>query len=125
MPVYKFFRLNKDLDKAIVAAKDILMYKSRRGKIQAKLAVKRGDIKYETSLIYLRKEAPDKADQFKRELLLKFPDRKFDEITLLIIALERLIVTCCNCNKEMRSDILVRHLKTCGGEKCPVYWKTI
>ena len=127
MPAYKFFRLNKDLGKAIVAAKDILMYKSRRGKIQAKLAVKRGNIKYETSLIYLRKEAPEKAEQFKRELLQKFPDRKFDEITLLITDLERLRVTCCNCNKEMRSDDLARHLKTCvvSVSRCTVCWKTI
>ena len=121
------FRLPKDIDRAIDVAKDILKYKTARGeKTQAKISVKKDDHEHETSFIYLRKEAPEKVELLKAELLQRFPNGIFDEILLRTTPLVRRQVVCPNCSQEMRSDVLTRHLKTCiKGQFCPVCQKEV
>ena len=92
MDGYKFHHLSKNLNRAIASAKDILKYQSRKEKVQAKLSVKRGNIKYETSLIYLRSENPEIAEQFRNELSIKFEDDTFDEIVLLTKKLQPFVI---------------------------------
>ncbi|MCP4459456.1 MAG: hypothetical protein GY816_15760, partial [Cytophagales bacterium] len=93
---FKFYRLSKNLERAIDAAKDILKYALRMGHLQAKLSVRIGGLQYETPLIYLRKENPQKVDQLKNEVVARFPDVDFDEILLLVGKLTRRIVKCPN-----------------------------
>ena len=57
--VYKLYRLSKNLEKAVEAAKPT----------QAKLSVKTAGNLYETSLIFLRRQDPGKVEQFKMELV--------------------------------------------------------
>ena len=128
MPVdgFKFYRLSKNLHRAIDTAKDILKYGIRKEHLQAKLSVKTEGVQHETSLIFLRKENPEKVDQLKNELVARFPDVDFDEILLLVTKLARRRVKCANCGKEMQSNNLTRHLKSCvKGQYCPVCQKEV
>ena len=112
MEGYKFYRLNKNLDKAIEVAKDILKY--RKPPVEVKMTVTRDGRKFETELIYLHTVNPQKVMQLKRQLVARFPDGKFSEILLLMKKIERNTVSCPNCNRSMRSNHLTRHLKTCA-----------
>ena len=123
--LYKIHNLSNDLEEVLEAAKSIILSSLSNGPTQAKLSVVRKDIKYDTALIYLRKEDATKAEQFKTELLLKFPDGEFDKIDLLTTKIIMPRDTCSNCGKEMQCNNLARHVKTCGGEKCPVCLKKV
>ena len=123
---YKFYRLSENLESATATAKDILKYGIRKEHLQAKLSVKTGGVQYETTPIFLREEKPEKVDRLKNEILTKFPDVKFTEILLLVGKLTRKSVKCPNCNEEMRSDNLSRHLKSCANDQyCPVCQKEV
>ena len=123
--LYTIHNLPNDLEEALEASKGILLSSVSKEPTQAKLSVIRKDIKYDTVLIYLREENATKANQFKTELLQKFPDGEFDKIVLLTTKIIMPRDTCSNCGKEMQSNNLPRHLKACGGEKCPVCLKKI
>ena len=126
MEGYKFYKLPKDLEHAVSVARDILMYSSRRKKIQAKLSVIKGEIRYDTSLIFLRKEDPNKVEQLQRELLRKFPDTQFDKILLLTSPIKIPKVRCSKCSTEMESKDLPDHLSICiKHQRCPVCQKHV
>ncbi|MCP4486658.1 MAG: hypothetical protein GY820_04960 [Gammaproteobacteria bacterium] len=123
---FKFYQLSKNLERAIDAAKDILKNDLHMAHLQAKISVRIGDVQYETPLIYLRKENPQKVDQLKDEVVAKFPDVDFDEVLLLVGKLTSRVVKCPNCDKEMQSNHLTRHLKSCVKDQyCPMCQKEV
>ena len=115
------------LERAIFLTKQVLRHRVLHvGATEARLFVKIDGVEHETSSIYLRKEDPEKIEQLRNELLYRFPDDEFDDILLGIRNIKTRMLNCPNCNKEMRSDNLSRHLKTCAkNQYCPVCQKEV
>ena len=119
--LYKMHRLPKDPEKAIEAAKHILISKVNVKPVQAKLRYKVEGRIYNTNIIYMRTQDPEKVELLRSDLLRNFSS--FEEIVLLTSPLKRRRATCPNCSKIMHSNHLPRHLKACiKSQKCPVGW---
>ena len=58
-------KLSKNLDQAILDAKEIMKDKKN---VQVKFTVKKNGVEVETSAIYLRKINPERIEQLKKEL---------------------------------------------------------
>ena len=112
--------LSNNLDEAISQAKSHL-----RRNIQVKLLVRHQGREFESSTVFIRKIVPEKLEQIRKELVMRFGTNQFEKIYMEITKLVRK-VNCPNCNKEMRSNHLFRHLKTCIKNKfCPICQKDI
>ena len=112
--------LSNNLDEAISQAKSHL-----RRDIQVKLLVRHQGREFESSTVFIRKIVPEKLEQIRKELVMRFGTNQFEKIYMEITKLVRK-VNCPNCNKEMRSNHLFRHLKTCIKNKfCPICQKDI
>ena len=112
--------LSNNLDEAISQAKSRL-----RRNIQVKLLVRHQGREFESSTVFIRKIVPEKLEQIRKELVMRFGTNQFEKIYMEITKLVRK-VKCPNCNKEMRSNHLFRHLKTCIKNKfCPICQKDI
>ena len=112
--------LSNNLDEAISQAKSHL-----RRNIQVKLLVRHQGREFESSTVFIRKIVPEKLEQIRKELVMRFGTNQFEKIYMEIRKLVRK-VNCPNCNKEMRSNHLFRHLKTCIKNKfCPICQKDI
>ena len=112
--------LSNNLDEAISQAKSHL-----RRNIQVKLLVRHQGREFESSTVFIRKIVPEKLEQIRKELVMRFGTNQFEKIYMEITKLVRK-VKCPNCNKEMRSNHLFRHLKTCIKNKfCPICQKDI
>ena len=122
---YKISPLPNDLDKAFESVASLLASKKCATKI--KVLVRVGNNIDETTETFFRKYSQDKVDAMKSEILIKFDNRKtFDQILLLSARIGNRIINCPNCKKEMRSDVLTRHLKKCATENfCPVCQKEV
>ena len=112
--------LSNNLDEAISQAKSHL-----RRNIQVKLLVRHQGREFESSTVFIRKIVPEKLEQIRKELVMRFGTNQFEKMYMEITKLVRK-VNCPNCNKEMRSNHLFRHLKTCIKNKfCPICQKDI
>ena len=122
--LYKMHRLPKDPEKGIEAAKHILISKVNVKPVQAKLRYKVEGRIYNTNIIYMRTQDPEKVELLRSDLLRNFSS--FEEIVLLTSPLKRRRATCPNCSKIMHSNHLPRHLKACiKSQKCPVCQKAV
>ena len=124
--LYKMHRLPKYLNRATEAAKEILLAKAKKEPTQAKIRYKVAGVINNTNLIHLRTPDSEKIELLRSELLRNVPDQNFEEIILLESPLKRKRVKCPNCDKEMSSSDLNRHLKKCAQKsKCPACQKTV
>ena len=116
-------KLSNNLDEAILQAKDFLKDKKN---IQVNLTVKQNNFPFDTSTIFIRKVNPERIERLKNELIQRFPEKEFDEITMEVSKIAVRKAKCPNCEREMRSNELTRHLKSCvKGNYCPICRKTI
>ena len=111
--------LSNNLDEAISQAKSHL-----RRNIQVKLRVRHQGREFESSTVFIRKIVPEKLEQIRKELVMRFGTNQFEKIYMEITKLVRK-VKCPNCNKEMRSDHLFRHLKSCVKDLCVICLKSV
>ena len=111
--------LSNNLDEAISQAKSHL-----RRNIQVKLLVRHQGREFETSTVFIRKIVPEKLEQIRKELVMRFGTKQFEKIYMEITKLVRK-VKCPNCNKEMRSNNLFRHLKSCVKDLCVICLKSV
>ena len=111
--------LSNNLDEAIEEAKSHL-----RKNIQVKLLVKYQGKEYESSPVFIRKLVPEKMEQIRRELVMRFETKEFEKIHLEISKIPIRKAKCPNCNKEMRSNHLSRHLESCVKNWCVICRKS-
>ena len=111
--------LSNNLDEAISQAKSHL-----RMNIQVKLLVRYQGREFESSTVFIRKIVPEKLEQIRKELVMRFGTNRFEKIYMEITKLVRK-VKCPNCNKEMRSNNLFRHLKSCVKDLCVICLKSV
>ena len=117
---FKFTELPTNLDSAFNSAAEILRKKKQATKV--KVSVRIGNNVEDSSEIYLRKFDKEKLNSLRTEIIVKFNNSKsFDQILLLTSHIGERFIRCPNCQKEMQSNHLSRHLKGCvTGKFCPI-----
>ena len=117
---FKFTELPTNLDEAFNSAAGIL--KKKKNATKVKVSVRIGNNVEDSSEIYLRKYDQEKLTSLRTEIIAKFNNSKsFDQILLLTSNIGERIIKCPNCQKEMQSNNLSRHLKGCvTGNFCPI-----
>lgn len=120
------YNLGNNINEAVKKTEEIVEDLVKSESIKFKLEVRLADEAKETSWVFLRKCVKAKVIHLKTQLKDLSEPENIEAITLHIERITHIRRSCPNCGKEMRSDTISRHLKTCvKGQFCPICEKEV
>ena len=115
------YNLGDNINEAVEKTEEILEGLIKCDSVKFKLEVRLADGAKETSWVFLRKYNKARVVHLKTQLKDLSEPEDILTITLHVELINHIKRSCPNCGKEMRSDTVSRHLKTCvKGQFCPI-----